>query len=102
MGAGINFEIVPPAGSAEFYFFDEMVPGAAGGLVSGRKVRSGEQREEEKRKKSANANVSLSHRKHPGALSGVQRTEGADVTGQVNTIEMGTEKLLESGRRTNC
>src|SRR5205807_8049257 len=78
MGGGIHFEIVPPAGSAEFYFFDEMVPGAAGSLGSGRKVRSREQREEEKRKKSANANVSLSHRKPPGALSGAQRTEGDD------------------------
>src|SRR5437773_10457149 len=98
MGGGIHCELVPPAGSAEFYFFDEMVPGAAGSLGSGRKVRSGEQREEEKRKKSANANVSLSHRKPPGALSGAQRTEGDDVTWEIKYKINGDRKMPRVGQ----
>jgi len=71
MGGGIDFKIVPATGSAEFHFLDEMVAGAAGRLGSGRKLRSGEERAEKKRERSANANLFIRHRKPPGTSRGV-------------------------------
>jgi hypothetical protein len=56
MRGRINFEIVPAAAAAQFYFFNQMIAGAPGGLRRSEKGRS-EYGEEKKHEGSARASA---------------------------------------------
>jgi hypothetical protein len=59
MRGGVDFEIVPAAGAAEFYFFDQMVAGAAAGLRSRWQAGSSKQENAGNGKRKAADNVFL-------------------------------------------